>query len=294
MAVVSRFLLSVACVLALATGAIAQAPTRTFAWDTTLAAAQKGDAEAQFIIGMAYYRGVGAPADEREALSWITRAAAGRNPDAQYHLGLAYLRGTGVAQDEATAAMLFGDAAAQGHAEAQYILATLLTNGRGVPQDHVWAALWYSKAARQGLAQAQSVLGLMYLAGLGVPVDHMTALQWLSIAARFGDAPARAALASLSGTLNENERAALARTAAAWTRSADGGATDRAATQFLQQNLARLGYDPGPADGLMGARTQTALEEFRARVGEDKGPVTFETLQAVRMVVHATVNGGAR
>ncbi len=294
MARTRHLLVPFASAMVLAAGAIAQTPPRTFAWEPTLRAAENGDAEAQFTIGMAHYRGIGTAADEKAALQWIQRAANARHAAAQLHMGLSYLRGTEVPLDETAAASFLESAAMQGHAEAQYVLATLLTNGRGVPQDHVWAALWYGKAARQGVAAAQSMLGLMYLSGLGVPEDHMTALQWFLIGARSGDAAGRAAATSVSATLNEAERAALTRTAAAWSRSSDGGATDRAAIQFLQQNLTRLGYDPGAPDGLFGARTQMALEEFRARIGDEKGPVTYETLQALRMLVHATTNGTVR
>ncbi len=291
---VLRPLVPFACAIVLATSAVAQIPPRTFAWEPTLRAAENGDAEAQFTIGMAHYRGIGTPADESAALQWIQRAASAHHAGAQFHVGLAYLRGTGLPLDETAAASFLEEAAMQGHDEAQYVFATMLTNGRGIPQDHVWAALWYGKAARQGVVQAQSMLGLMYLSGLGVPEDHMTALQWFSIAARSGEAAGRAAATSVGATLNEAERAALARTAAAWSRSNDGGATDRAAIQFLQQNLIRLGYDPGVPNGLFGARTQMALEEFRARIGDEKGPATYGTLQAVRMAVHATSNGNRR
>ena len=41
----------------------------------------------------------------------------------------------------------------------------------------------------------------------------------------------------------------------------------KAAIQEIQTLLAQLGYDPGPADGVMGARTCRAIEQFNAATG---------------------------
>ena len=66
---------------------------------------------------------------------------------AQFGLGLMYGNGEGVPQDYAEAARWYRKAAAQGHATAQYNLGLMYGNGEGVPQDYVQAHMWYNLAA---------------------------------------------------------------------------------------------------------------------------------------------------
>jgi peptidoglycan hydrolase-like protein with peptidoglycan-binding domain len=58
------------------------------------------------------------------------------------------------------------------------------------------------------------------------------------------------------------------------------------ALKEAQTLLTEAGYDPGPADGLMGPRTRTALNEFQTAVGiPESGTLTVDTqgaLQAAR------------
>jgi hypothetical protein len=81
-----------------------------------------------------------------------TRARAERgNADAQFALGLMYVSGNVVPNDDAQAAGWFRKAAEQGHAPAQWALGILLDEGGiGVPQDFVQAVEWFRKAAEQG------------------------------------------------------------------------------------------------------------------------------------------------
>src|SRR5690242_4574215 len=69
---------------------------------------------------------------------------------AQFNLGVMYAQGLGMPQDVAQAALWFRRAADQGHAAAQSNLGVLYALGRGVPQDDAEAAKWYRKAADQG------------------------------------------------------------------------------------------------------------------------------------------------
>ena len=62
-------------------------------------------------------------------------AAQAGDPEAQFHLGLMHDFGKGVQLDHAKAAALYRKAAEQGHADAQYHLAVSYDDGEGVPQD---------------------------------------------------------------------------------------------------------------------------------------------------------------
>jgi TPR repeat protein len=65
---------------------------------------------------------------------------------AQYNLGLLYASGLGVAHNYQAALKWHRMAAKQGHAGAQGALAQMYANGQGVPQDSVRAYMWYSIA----------------------------------------------------------------------------------------------------------------------------------------------------
>ena len=77
------------------------------------AAAEQGDAVAQFNLGVMYATGEGVPQDDAEAARWYRLAAEQGNADAQYDLGLRYATGLGVPEDDVTAHMWFNFAASR-------------------------------------------------------------------------------------------------------------------------------------------------------------------------------------
>ena len=74
---------------------------------------------------------------------------------AQYKLGLVYDVGVGAEQDLDKAAVWYHRAADQGHAAAQFNLGLMYANGRGVPQDFVQAHMWLNLAAAASQAAAR-------------------------------------------------------------------------------------------------------------------------------------------
>lgn len=66
---------------------------------------------------------------------------------AQYNLGLLYASGLGVTHDYQAALKWHRMAARQGQAGAQGELAQMYVRGQGISQDHVRAYMWYSIAA---------------------------------------------------------------------------------------------------------------------------------------------------
>ncbi len=154
-------------------------------------AAEQGLAGAQYSLGLMYYFGEGVPQDHGEAVRWYRRAAEQDHADAQYDLGLMYANGRGVPQDDGEAARWYRRAAEQDHADAQYDLGLMYATGRGVPQDDGEAVRWYRRAAEQDHARAQFNLGYAYDFGEGVPQDHGEAVRWYRRAAEQGDADAQ-------------------------------------------------------------------------------------------------------
>ncbi len=78
------------------------------------ASAERGNADAQCILGESYYFGIGVPQDFAKALEFFQMAAEQGNAVAQINLGCLYERGHGVPKDLAKASEWFQKAAAKG------------------------------------------------------------------------------------------------------------------------------------------------------------------------------------
>ena len=135
---------------------------------------------------------------------------------AQFNLGLLYAQGRGVAQDDEQAAQWFRRAAEQELPVAQYNLGTLYAAGRGVRQDDREAAAWFRLAAEQGHAGAQNNLGVMCRYGYGVAADPILAyalFQWASAS----DEMARESLRQLSAELSPEQVEKAKALASSWS-----------------------------------------------------------------------------
>jgi TPR repeat protein len=72
--------------------------------------AERGNADAQFTVGLMYAEGQGVPRDYAQAAKWYEKAAAQNQPDALFALAKLYVIGGGVAPDSAKALELYGRA----------------------------------------------------------------------------------------------------------------------------------------------------------------------------------------
>ena len=168
---------------------IPQRDTNVISWYR--AAAEHGDADAQYALGVMYFSGQGVAQSYTTAAEWYSRAAEQGQANAQSSLGLAYLDGQGMPRDYGKAAQWLSKAAGQGSAAAQYDLGLMYARGQGLSQNYATAAEWYSRAAEQGDAKAQSSLGLAYANGQGVPRSYAQAARWFRSAAEQGYADAQ-------------------------------------------------------------------------------------------------------
>ncbi len=166
------------------------------------AKAEKGDAEAQQVLGSAYAKGEGVKQDYQQAANWYQRAATNGNPAAQNALGDLFVAGQGVPQDNTQAANWYRRAAEQGLAGAQYNLAALYAVGKGVPFNNAEALKWYLQAANQGDPLAQYNVGMRYFEARGVKQDLGQAFKWLSLAADQGLPDAAQVLGSVKGRMS--------------------------------------------------------------------------------------------
>ena len=117
---------------------------------------ERGDAVAQFKVGLIYYGGQGVPRDYIEAHNWFKKAARQGHPLAQYNAGYMYEKGEGTPQDYVEAANYYRQAAERGNRLAQYTLGYMYEKGQGVLPDEIQALMWYNLAAIQGEAKAKA------------------------------------------------------------------------------------------------------------------------------------------
>ncbi len=155
-------------------------------------AADQGNRQAQFNLGLMYQKGHGVPQNYAEAMKWFSKAADQGHIDAQYSLGVMYANGQGVPQNDTEAVKWYRLAADQGLGTAQNNLGVMYASGRwrngpGVSLDYGEAVKWYRLAADQGNADAEYNLGFMYANGQGVQLDYFRALTLFNLSAAHGN-----------------------------------------------------------------------------------------------------------
>ena len=190
------------------------------------AAAEKGDADARFELGLYHSLGICVKRDAAETEKWFRKAAeqghvaarayclsegygveqdlekAGEvarpaaeagDPWAQFCMGIHYAE-----NDPERSLLWFRKAAEQGNSWGQ-VFAGMAYLGimKGVPEDPTQAVYWFRKAAEQGNPMGQLMLGGCYAGGKGVPQDIEKAVYWFRKAAEQGFEPAKTALKKL-------------------------------------------------------------------------------------------------
>jgi TPR repeat protein len=249
---------------------------------------------------------------------------------AQYYLGIMYANGEGVPEDDPQAVYWFRKSARQGDARAQFNLGVMYEFGEGVSEDARQAVIWYQQAAEQGHAWAQLGLGLMFANGTGIPRDNVQAYAWFNLAAAGGDdlvqhlAKRRRAMLYeeitatqivearlLSGVIADRIDRATGIDRPQPASSSNPAPPDEGQVQIpipsaavagrqqdtirqSQLYLAALGYNPGPADGLISRRTRTAVQSFQRHAGlTPSGQITEELLWLLQAAVAEGQEGQA-
>ena len=258
-------------------------------------AASEGYAAAQFELAVRYADGKGTKRDAKMAAEWFERAGRGGLAPAQYRLAAMYERGVGVGRDLEKARAWYKAAAENGNVKAMHNLAVSVSGREGGSPDYAFAAKWYGKAAAHGLSDSQFNLGILAEHGLGTTKNLRDAYKWYALAAAKGDAEATkrrdvVAVQLAPETLAKVEAEVKAWTAApaipaanevaenpAWTAKATASRASNASSLVTraQTLLNKLGYDVGPPDGVVGARTRAEIKRFQSRNGlEETGEVS--------------------
>lgn len=169
-------------------------------------------------IGASMFCGTFALAQQQspspEQITELRAKAKKGDAEAQYHLGVQCLEAPHKLRNPEDGEKWLRKAAAQGHAKAQYALAGLIINnsiltGRG--GGNVEEGIeWLRKSAAQGDAEAQSGLGFMYLLDLtrhGLPKDEVEAYEWALLASAQANKEATKRCKDLERTLIPKQRA---------------------------------------------------------------------------------------
>lgn len=138
-------------------------------FNAMVALANKGDAEAQYHVGMMHNNGIGTQKDPRQAFEWFQKSTASNDPLGAYKLGCYYAgQGAGVVAYDADEALKYKLVAAKaGYALAQHDVA-ILYDKQGNSEE---ALKWWKMAGDQGLPGALFSLSMSYSAGKGAPRD---------------------------------------------------------------------------------------------------------------------------
>ena len=155
---------------------------RKINFENNLKAAENGDVEAQYLVGLHY----AVCEDYEKMFYWYQKAAENGNVTAQYELGCCYAWSYGGSQDSEKAVYWWQKAAENGYVKAQYELGRYYADDFGNAQDYEKAVYWYEKAAENGDVEAQYELGLCYKSGKGVEKNISKAKELLQKAAAQG------------------------------------------------------------------------------------------------------------
>jgi localization factor PodJL len=256
-------------------------------------AAQAGDTGAAFEVAARYAEGRGVLPDMPSAIAWYHRAAEAGLAPAQYRLGSIYEKGLGVPKDLAAAQLWYGRASDAGNVKAMHNLAVLFAEGAGGTPDLEKASALFRKAAERGVRDSQFNLAILHARGLGVPQDLVEAYKWFGIAASSGDEESAKRRGIIGEALSERDRARAEEAVATfqpaplvseanevlipeggWSDSENSTSVDlrdqNELVALVQKLLAENGYDPGPPDGLLGAKTIDAITAFQGKAGLPK------------------------
>jgi TPR repeat protein len=166
---------------------VTQSDQEAFKWHKL--SAEKGLAEAQFLLGKKYGHGISIDQSSAMAYKWYKLAADQGHGEACYCLFGMYATGNGVQQNFDEAIRYLQLSANTDYSPAQYALGTIYYNGEYNVEKNQEAGLrWLLLSAKQENGDAQNFLGSIYLNGNGVQVDYEKALTWFKLAVRNGNA----------------------------------------------------------------------------------------------------------
>jgi TPR repeat protein len=121
----------------------------------------------------------------KKALPLLQQAAQNGNAEAYFFLGIMNINGDGVQQDYPLALLYFKKALENGYKNAAYDVGAIYRNGEGVPKDTQRAKKYYLIAAENNYALAQFELAKIY----GYEQNNQQFMFWATKALQNGYKP---------------------------------------------------------------------------------------------------------
>lgn len=166
--------------------------------DFIIAEAKNGDLEAQSTLGLIYYIGdesLGVKENPKEAVKWLRPAADKGDRESQFVLGMCLRNGEGIEVNEEEGFKYIKLAADQDSPMALYELGRCYSFGWGCETNIHEAIKYWSDAAEAGDSESLFVLGLEYATGERIERDHFKAQDCFKKAASLGHEGAKKAYA---------------------------------------------------------------------------------------------------
>jgi TPR repeat protein len=160
--------------------------------------AEKGNPEAQYLLGFAHETGQGAEASKDKAVEYYRKAAASKHRDAIYRLSFILLASDKATEREQARTQL-EEAAKSDPAIAARILGEAYLRGRLTPTpDPDKAIFWWKRAADAGDNLSMSLIGRFYEGQFGFPElrDVKASLEYYAKAAGLGNSAAMVVIGS--------------------------------------------------------------------------------------------------
>lgn len=132
--------------------------------------AEKGNVKAQMCLADLHMKN-----NPAEALKYLGKAAEAGNAEALYRLGMVYWEGRITARSYGAAFRCFKRAHERGNADASFMLARHYLEGKGTAMNLRMAAELFQQLYSGGCAKAGIPLGVMYYEGQGVPKNYARA-----------------------------------------------------------------------------------------------------------------------
>ncbi len=246
-------------------------------------AARNNDPKALYEVAARMVDGRAGKTDLAAAAGYFEKAAELGLAPAQYRLASMYEKGNGVERDVTKAKTWYQMAAEQGNAGAMHNLAVLHVMGAEGTPNNEEAARWFLSAGELGVKDSQFNLGILAAKGTGMPQSLEESYKWFALAAMSGDKDAAEKRDEVAKAMRPEQLAKARATTELWKatpvdpatndvsipeswtdKSSETAAVDmRKAVKNIQLILAKNGYDAGPADGMMGEKTRTAIIAYQ-------------------------------
>ena len=254
--------------------------------------AAKGDAKAEFEMGVCCRDGIQTGVDIKAAEAWFEKSAAKGCHDAEY--ALAKLLTDENAEDSAVnkrIVSILEPAAMAGHVKARNLLGLFLYTGKGVDEDYERAVALWKESAGTGDLESKCLLGDYYFTGKGVfnsgkDVDKAVKMWSEAADAGYPEASLRLGRLYANGTGMFGSKKDVEKAKQHLTVAADGGVREAMVMLAEILNASKSDYDKSLAKQWAERSSQTdktTIPEFVPTVSETVDVVVHRTLPELRI-----------